>query len=176
MDKRFWLSMLILAMVFAFFLGGYIGQEVYEPKVIVEEKIEYVEKPIKELIVQVEERIVEVPVEVPVEVSQKLRDFESTEELEAWLEENYIDQAVMLYASGKKFDCDDYALRLIKDADKDGYRMFLQVIYHPYRKPLTGEVASRKGANHAVCSVIIGNNVYFIEPQTDEYWLAAEVD
>ena len=41
-------------------------------------------------------------VEVPVE----LRNFENTDELEEWLEDNYIDHAVMLYTDGKKFDCD----------------------------------------------------------------------
>ena len=171
---------IVIAVVIAsgagFFTGGYANETLMEPEVI-EMPVEVVKwkEPEKEVIYLDAEPIIET-VELPVEIPIKLRNFENTEELESWLEDNYIDHADMGYISGKPFDCDDYALRLIKDARRDGYEMYLQVLMPRYRRPDNNKLVTHSKEAHAVCSVIIGDNLYFIEPQTDEYWLAAKVD
>ena len=169
-----------LSIVVAFFVGGAVNGAVTEPTVeyvpVEDPQVEVVTEVITIEAERIVEKVVEVPVEVEVEVPIKLREFESTEELESWLEENHIDEAVMLYASGKKFDCDDYARRLIKDAGTDGFQLWLQVLLPDYRHPDTGERITKRDEAHALCSAIIGNKLYFIEPQTDEYWFVADVD
>lgn len=170
---------LIMAISIAFIvfysLGIHIGQATFEPKVVTEtivqtvteyqtvEKIVYVDKPVVEYV----DKIVEVP--------QKLRQFEGLNELEEWLEQNPIDHTKLIYDHGLG-DCDDYALELIKSANKDGYEMWFQVLHHPYRQPYTNKLLTKKSADHAICSVIIGNELYYIEPQTDEAWLAGYID
>ena len=168
----------VVASCVGFFVGGYVNEILMEPEIVevpvpVEVEVVRCKEPEKEVIYLEAEPIIET---VEVEVPCKLGDFESTQELEEWLASNYIDEAVMLYASGKKFDCDDYALRLIKDARKDGYEMYLQVLMPRYRRPDNNQLVTQNKEAHAICSVIIGNNLHFIEPQTDEYWLVAQVD
>ncbi len=168
----------VIASLSGFFLGGYVSEIAAEPQVIeVPVEIEVVKwkEPEKEVIYLEAEPIIDT-VEVVVEVPVELRNFESTEELEEWLEDNHIDYAIMLYMGGKKFDCDDYALRLIKDAKADGFQLWFQVLPPNYKRPDTRERITKSDEAHALCSAIIGNGLYFIEPQTDEYWFAAEVD
>lgn len=83
-------------------------------------------------------------------------EFESLAELEAWLAQDETDTTLYIYGSGciLEYDCDDYAVALSRNALADGYSVSLQI-----------------EGNHMLNSTIIGNNVYFIEPQTDEVWL-----
>ena len=168
----------VIASLSGFFLGGYVSEIAAEPEVIelpVEIEVVKWKEPEKEVIYLEAAPITET-VEVIVEVPMGLRNFENTEELEKWLEDNYVDHAVMLYMGVKKFDCDDYALRLIKDAKADGFQLWFQVLPPSYKRPDTGERITKSNEAHALCSAIIGNELYFIEPQTDEYWFVAEVD
>jgi len=172
-------GMLVAVVAIACFMAGdALNERLVEPEIVEaptavevakwqepETKVIYL--PAKPIIEQVE-----VPVAVPIE----LREFETTEELEGWLAENHIDEAIMLYASGKEFDCDDYTRRLIRDAKTDGYQLWFQVLPPDYRRPDTGERLTKNDEAHALCSAIIGNRLFFIEPQTDDYWFVAEVD
>jgi hypothetical protein len=110
-------------------------------------------------------------------VNDKLRDFESTDELKAFLEQSDVDQCVYL-TSGQEltsYDCEDYAKALRNEAHTKGFHMNIQIVWH-YRRPDTGEVITRRNEGHALNSTIIGNEMYFVEPSTDEYWLAAYLD
>ena len=160
--------------VTCFLAGGALNERLMRPEIVeVPVAVEVVKwkEPEPELVYLEAEPVIET-VAVPVE----LRDFNSTGELENWLSENHIDEAVMLYANGQRFDCDDYARRLIKDARADGFQLWFQVLLPDYRRPDTGERVTDSDEAHALCSAIIGNRLYFIEPQTDDYWFVAKMD
>ena len=173
--RNFIVGMVVTGVAVTCFLaGGALNGRLMKPEIIevpVEVEVVKWKDPGREFVYLEAEPVIEI-VEVPVE----LGDFESTEELENWLSENHIDEAVMLYASGKRFDCDDYARRLIKDARADGFQLWLQVLLPDYRRPDTGERVTESDEAHALCSAIIGDRLYFIEPQTDDYWFVAKVD
>ncbi len=84
------------------------------------------------------------------------REFESVDELKAWLAEDDSDTTLYIFGSGciTNYDCDDYATALVYNALSDGYAVSLQI-----------------DGNHMLNSTIIGNYIYYIEPQTDEAWL-----
>ena len=107
------------------------------------------------------EIIVEKLVEKPIE----LREFASLEELTGWLEQDDTDSTLHFTGTvdfttdlGSNYDCDDFAYRLQKNALADGYLMSTEIIV-------------KKRMQHMINSTAIGNNIYFIEPQTDEVWL-----
>jgi hypothetical protein len=87
------------------------------------------------------------------------KNFPSLEALQDWLAEDDTDSRE--YIEGE-FDCDDFALMLQQHAFEDGYKIDLQY--------------SDNGDLHAMNSTIIGNYLYFIEPQSDEVTLAGRVD
>jgi hypothetical protein len=84
------------------------------------------------------------------------REFESLDELRAWLAKDDTDNTLYIFGSGclGTYDCDDYAVALVYNAFFDGYSISLQV-----------------EGDHMLNSTIIGNNIYFIEPQNDKVWL-----
>ena len=84
------------------------------------------------------------------------RQFESLAELNAWLAEDDSDTTLYIFGSGclSEYDCDDYAAALVYNALSDGYAVSTQIV-----------------GNHMLNSTIIGNDIYYIEPQTDEVWL-----
>ncbi|GAI57589.1 unnamed protein product, partial [marine sediment metagenome] len=90
----------ILALVFC--AGGYLGQVTFEPRVIIERETHTIYQVIEKA-VPIEKVIVE-RVEVPV----KLRNFETLEKLEQWLEET----GIRVQFGGNLLDCDNYALGL----------------------------------------------------------------
>ena len=151
----------------AFFIGAYVGQATFEPQTITvvkhSTKVEY--QPIEST--TVEYKYIETPVE--------LRNFDSLDELEQWL--NNANIAVLRFqTTDTKMDCDDYALDLQQKAMSDGYIMSFEVI-HPdeYNKLFeTGKLPPN--SLHAINSVVIGNNVYYIEPQTRETVFVAPLD
>lgn len=163
----------LLASSFSFGVG--YGQEIFQPQVVAEyiTITETVEVPV--------EVIQEVSVEVIKRVPVKLRYFKGTDELEKFLEESDADYRVYIKASKdgiidfRKYDCEDYAIALRNQAHAKGFHMSIQVVWH-YRRPDTGELVMRYQEGHALNSTIIGNEMYFIEPQTDEYWLASYLD
>lgn len=83
-------------------------------------------------------------------------EFASVDELKAWLAQDDTDSTLYIYGSGciSEYDCDDYAIALVRNALADGYSVSLQI-----------------EGKHMLNSTIIGNEIYFIEPQTDKVWL-----
>ena len=88
-------------------------------------------------------------VETPVE----LREFSGEAHLEHWL--THRDTTIYLQSGAdfNNYDCDDYALALKAQAQKDGY-----------------DVGVELNDNHLLNNTIIGGYIYFIEPRTNEYW------
>ena len=84
------------------------------------------------------------------------KEFGSVDELKVWLAQDDTDSTLYIFGAGcmTNYDCDDYAVALVYNALLDGYSVSLQV-----------------AGSHMQNSTIIGNNIYFIEPQTDEIWL-----
>lgn len=101
------------------------------------------------IITEYVDRPVEVVIEKTIEVPLELREFGSLDELKTWMPSLYIFGG----------DCDDYSLYLVELAHQDGYEMSTQI---------TG--------THMLNSTIIGNDIYFIEPQTGEIWLWGYTD
>lgn len=139
----------VVLLVVSFGLGVICGQVTFEPQVVTEYTTEYV----TDLVVKYE--IKEVPVQ--------LRSFKGIEEMEEFLDER--DTTIRFTFGGGEmidlldYDCDDFARALRDDAHAKGFHMNFQIV-----------------ENHALNSTIIGNEIYFIEPSTHEYWVAAVVD
>jgi preprotein translocase subunit SecG len=83
------------------------------------------------------------------------KEFKSVDELKAWLAQDDTDNTLYIFGVGciSNYDCDDYAVALVRNALSDGYLVSLQI-----------------ERDHVLNSTIIGNKIYFIEPQTDEVW------
>ena len=112
------------------------------------------------------EIIVEKLVEKPIE----LKEFVSLQKLVDWLEQDETDSTLHFTGTvdfstnlGSNYDCDDFAYRLQKNALAEGYLMSTEIIV-------------KRGKQHMINSTSIGNNIYFIEPQTDEVWLGTYRD
>ena len=84
------------------------------------------------------------------------QEFGSVGELKVWLAQDDTDSTIYIFGTGcvSLYDCDDYAVALVYNALFDGYSVSLQV-----------------ESNHMLNSTVIGNNIYFIEPQNDKVWL-----
>ena len=164
--KLLCVTFVIALSCFAFCMGGYVGQRTFEPKVVTE--VRYVERPVKvyevvERVVEVEvivERVVEV--ELIKEIPLGVKEFENLDVLTHFLEIDDTDSHVILYpikgSNGRiPFDgtCDYYALQLQRQALEAGYLMSTEIIKN----------------NHMINCAVIGNEVYFIEPQNDRVWL-----
>lgn len=161
MISKVCLALLISALCcIAFSVGSYYGETTFEPKVV------YIETPIEvEKVVEVEV-IKEVPVEiikeVPVPTPIELREFEDLDELNQFLEADDTNEVLRLYpirgTDGRMSlgddTCDYYALNLQERALKAGYLMSTEIIKQ----------------NHMINSTVIGNEIYFIEPQSDKVW------
>ena len=131
-----------------------VVREVEVVKEVVEKEIEY------------RDIVKEVTLEKPIEQ----REFTSKEELDNWLAEDDGEKTVYFFVradgtegSSDKYDCDDYALELQRRASKDGYLMSVTII-------------EKQDQLHMINLVTIGNDVYYIEPQTDEVWFYANRD
>lgn len=173
-----------LALVFS--AGGYLGQATFKPQVIINHEIHTVERVIYEPVERVVERVVYEPVEriiiKRVETPVLLRRFQNLDELEQWLGNNTVLDIrfdVVDKQTGqriKRFDCDGYAIRLQEKALRDGYIMSFEVIRHVEYNALFKEKQLPNGAIHAINLVILGNDVYYIEPQTHEIVFVAYLD
>jgi FtsZ-binding cell division protein ZapB len=105
--------------------------------------------------------IKEVEVDKPVYVNNEWREFESPAVLMSWAKEHLAN----LWIVGNRIaDCDDYASRLQLEAFKDGYLLSVQLIKNGllYDKNVSNYVEAHMG-NLAM----VGNEIYFIEPQPD---------
>ncbi len=133
-----------------------------KPETVVEKQIEYQ--------IGYVDVIREVVKEVTVEKPTEQREFSSKEELEEWLAEDDDVETVFFFVaasgtelSSDKYDCDDFALDLQSRASKDGFLMSVTII-------------RKYGQHHMINLVTIGNDVYYIEPQTDEISFYCNLD
>jgi len=173
-----------LALVFC--AGGYLGQATFEPKVIIDHEIHTIYRVIERVVYEPVERVVYEPVErlvvKRIEIPKPLCHFQSLDELEGWLGNIRVLDIrfdVVNEETGqriKKFDCEDYAIRLQEKALRDGYIISFEVIRSAEYNVLFKQKRIPNGAIHAINSVILGNEVYYIEPQTQEIVFVAYLD
>ncbi|MCJ7828540.1 MAG: hypothetical protein MUP81_02235 [Dehalococcoidia bacterium] len=88
------------------------------------------------------------------------KEFESLETLKAWLMQDNTESA-FTDTTDINYDCDDYARGLMRNALEDGYLISTQIDIFKA---------------HMFNSAMIGNDIYFIEPQTDEVWFSGHID
>jgi len=148
---------------------------VYTPVEKVIETVVY--EPVETIVYELVENLVV----KEIEVSRPLLQFEKLAELKQWLSNvKLIDiHFTVVNQAGnsvQKFDCDDYARRLQDKALQEGYIISFEVIRHVEYNSLFKEKKLPIGAIHAINSVIIGNDVYYIEPQTQEIVFVANLD
>jgi len=174
------LSVLALALAGGFFCWGLVYSKLtLTPERIVHTVTKNVDRCIEKPTVEVVETLIEKKVieEVPVieyievekEVPLELREFESEEELAEWLAVDKTDEIPYMKDI---FECENFARSLMKRALNDGNYMSFQVLKN-YTRPETKEFTE---GPHAINSTIIGNYVYFIDPQTDEYWITYKLE
>ena len=139
------------------FCGTAYGQKTSEPK------IKYVEVPVEVPVLRTANHYIIEEKKIVVEKPVELRGFASLKELKEWLANDNTDAIHLIFGGEEGLrvapnfqDCDDYAYALQKATEQDGYQMSIQI-------------DTRK--HHALNSAFIGNNIYFIEPQTDKVWL-----
>jgi len=177
--------------------GGYLGQKYYEPQVVVKYELVTVDRIVEKVVYTPVERVIETVVYEPVEtvvyepidkiiveeieVPRSLDYFESLVELKQWLNDVkfidiHFDVVDRVGNNIKKFDCDDYAIELQDRALQQGYILSFEVIGYNEYNSLFNEKKIPYGAIHAINSAIIGNEVYYIEPQTQETVFVANLD
>lgn len=143
---------------------GYLANDKEPVKVI--EKIEVIKEVpvVKEAPIVKWHTITELAV-VTKEIPRSLKYFANVEELKVWLEQDDTDSQIIVTADANGFiqgkDCENYAMLLMERALNDGYYMSVQV---------------DTKCLHALNQTIISNRFYFIEPQTDEFWVEAYLD
>lgn len=161
----------ILALVF--FIGAYLGQATFKPRTVTIYRTEVKYQPIKKVAVETDyiERVVEVPV--------KLHHFADVEEVKQWLKGiSFLFFEVVDSKTGHsiyKPDCEDYALELQRKALADGYLMSFEIIHSSEYNQLFSKRLPHNTL-HAINLVVIGNDAYYIEPQTHEVVLGARLD
>ena len=178
--------LLILASVALIFCaGGYIGQVIFKPQVIIEPEIrtKFIDRVIPIPVEKVVEKEIYIPVEKVVvqniETYKPLRHFQDLDELERWLGQEvlFVGIDVVDERTGKfikRWECVDYAIRLQEKALEDGYIMSFEVIHHSEHNSLFKQKIPY-GSSHAINSVIIGNEIYYIEPQNHEIVFVANI-
>ncbi len=169
---------ILATLTLVFCAGAYLGQATFKPQVIINHEIHTIYRVIDRVVYEPVERVVVKRIETP----KPLRHFENLDELEQWLGNTRVldirfdvvkketNQLI------KRFDCDDYAIRLQEKALRDGYIMSFEVIHSGEYNALFKQKRILNGAIHAINSVILGNEVYYIEPQTHEIVFVAYID
>ena len=129
--------------------------------------VQYVDRPVA--VVKNVERVQRIPVE--------LRNFNDLDELKQWLAAVAMDTTTVFFQlPDAPVDCDDYALDLQRKALADGYILSFQVISRSeYDAVFQGELLLSQSL-HAINLAIIGNSVYYVEPQTGETAFAVYLD
>ena len=102
--------------------------------------------------------------------AKDLRYFKSTSELKSFL---VTDLTNLEFYREDTNDCDDIARHLQKRAADAGYIMNLQVLNSTEYEKLFGKKIS---SNHMICSTMIGDSIYFVEPQNDKIVYVMNVD
>ena len=137
-----------------------------EARLIETHTVEYVEE------IVVEKEYVDVIRHVPVE----FRNFKNRTELEQWLEERNQVPSIRFQQKDIIIDCDDFAFEMQQKALADGFIISFEIIGIREYNELFSTQLSEGQALHAINLSIIGNDVYYIEPQTGEIVYAAYLD
>ncbi|MFC2022513.1 hypothetical protein ACFLTR_04840, partial [Chloroflexota bacterium] len=138
-----------------------------EYRVVESHTVQYVEKPVT--VDEYIERAKRVPIE--------LRNFSNLEELKQWLVEVGMNTTTIYFQSpNDTVDCDDYAIALQQKALADGYLISLEVIETSEYNGLFKNSELPPHSLHAINLAIIGDDAYYIEPQTDEVVFAVHLD
>lgn len=148
-------------LVLAFCLGGILGVENFEPKVVY--KTEYKTIPEMVLIPQPIYYKVEKEVEKVVYQSIYPRLFESVEQFRAWYEDNK--PGILINADPKRNDCDDYAEYLQRRALRQGYLLSSQLVEDG---KLYGVKVSEDGY-HMGNLPMTKDAIYYVEPHPKKF-------
>ena len=123
---------------------------------------------------------VEVIREVIVDRVIQLEDWESVKELEAFLARDDTDSHVIFIAGGDgivRFNnqCEDIALQLRDRAMAEGKHLSVIALSPDEHYKWYGErLASHR--YHAICMARIGNEFWYVDPDSDKHWLALYLD
>jgi len=145
-----YLLFVLATLSLVFCAGAYLGQVTFEPQVIITREIHTVEKVVPKPVDRVIERVIYEPVErvvervvyepverviiKRVETLKPLIHFQNLDELERWLGNtgvidirfDVVDEKTGQYV--KRFDCEDYAIRLQEKALRDKYIISFEII------------------------------------------------
>ncbi len=167
-----------VALVVLFAVSGSLGQTGFESRMTVIEPtvqcrlvethtVQYVDRPVT--VVEHLERVERLAV--------ALRNYNVLEELKQWLVEvNNNRTTVYFQRPDVTADCDDFALALQQKVLADGYVMSFQIIASGECNNLFKSGKIPADTLHAINLAIIGNNAYYVEPQTGEVVFAAHLD
>ena len=125
----------------------------------------------------IEETVVETEyVDVVQNITKELRNFLTIDELQTWMGSKDIRAIIHFQQSDTVIDCDDFAFEMQQKALKDGYIVSFEIIsVNEYNGLFTTQLPETASL-HAINLAIIGNNVFYIEPQTGETVHAANLD
>ncbi len=144
-----------------------VTEPVVKSQLIETHTVQYVEKPVA--VVEYIERTQKVPVE--------LRNFSDIGELKQWLVEVDMNTTTVYFQlPDAPVDCDDYALALQSKALTNGYILSFEIISRSEYKAVFKSQLPSGQSLHAINLAIIGNSVYYIEPQTGEVAFAVHLD
>ena len=128
-------------------------------------------------VVYVEEAVVEKEyVNVIRHIPVEFRNFTNRTELQQWLEERNQLTSIHFERKDTVIDCDDFAIELQKKALADGFILSFEIINGSEYNELFSTSLPARQSLHAINLSIIGNDVYYIEPQTGEIVHAAYLD
>jgi hypothetical protein len=103
--------------------------------------------------------------------------FSSLEELRQWLVAVDTKTTTIYFQYPEAMvDCDDYALDLQRQALADGYIISFEIIGRSEYNALFSTELSPTSSLHAINLAVIGNEAYYLEPQTGEIVLAIRLD
>lgn len=143
---------------------------VVEAKLVETHTVEYV----KEQVIETEyvTEYIDVVKEVPV----VLRHFTTLDELEEWIDRQLSKHTFRFSREELVIDCDDYASEMQQKAMEYGYILSFQIINRDDYNELFATSLPEGQSLHAINLAIIGNSVFYIEPQTGEVVHAAYLD
>jgi hypothetical protein len=137
-----------------------------EARLIETHTVEYLEETV------VEKEYIDVIRHVPVE----FRNFTDRGELKDWLEERNQLVLIRFQQDNTVTDCDDFAIELQREALADGFIISFEIISIDEYNELFSIPLPEGQSLHAINLSIIGNDVYYIEPQTGEIVHAVYLD
>jgi molybdopterin converting factor small subunit len=137
-----------------------------EARLVETHTIEYIEETV------IEREYVDVIQQVETEIS----NFKTLDELKGWMNNTYNQATIRFQQADTVIDCDDYAFEMQREALKDGYIISFEIISVSEYNELFSYQLPETGSLHAINLAIIGNSVYYIEPQTGETVHAAYLD